>query len=105
MKLIACLAMSLLALATEPALAAPAPDAAQAETAAPARPGRVDDAMMRAAVEARKEQAKRANRRNGRAADDDCPDCPEAARRHVHPTASEAPTIDCTHCIDRPAYA
>ena len=111
MKPIACLALPLLAVLPQLALASPPspakPDAATgvAEGTAPAPSGGIDNALMRAAIEAQKEQVKRGNHHHDRAADQDCPDCPEAARRHVHPTASEAPKVDCIHCIDRPASA
>ncbi len=111
MRLIACLALPLLFAAAQPALAAPPSPASPARAArdaaqtTPASPGRIDNAQLRAAIEALKDQAKRANRRASPAEGEDCTDCPEAARRHVHPTASEAPRVDCIHCIDRPAYA
>lgn len=113
MRLIACLVLPLLFAAAQPALAAPPSPASPARAAGdaaqtnPASPGRIDNAQLRAGYgfEALKDQAKRANRRASQAEGEDCKDCPEAARRHVHPTASEAPRVDCIHCIDRPAYA
>ena len=33
----------------------------------------------------------------------DCADCPDKGAARHHHSASEAPTADCIHCVDRPA--
>lgn len=60
-------------------------------------------ANLSQAVEALKAQAKNAPLADKHADQADCKDCPQEGRKHPTHSASEAPTVDCILCIDRPA--
>ena len=55
------------------------------------------------AVEAIKARIKAMKQPAPSAEQPDCADCPDKGAARHHHSASEAPTADCIHCVDRPA--
>ena len=113
MKRIICLLVPLLAVTATPVFASESSPAAsmraavqhQVDAQANAEQTRQTFARLREALEARKQEAKRAVPGAEQEAEGLCSDCPDKEAPANHHSVSEERKADCIECVERAVYA